>query len=77
MAEALGVEPRVLLEDLTPAKQSVDPVIAKLAGELADTNKKLELRRDAIAQIIDELQEYLRESRSQEVAPPPRFLKRR
>ena len=77
MAEALGVEVRVLLEDLTPAKRSVDPVIAKLAGELAEINKKLELRRDAIAEVIDELQEYLRESRSQDVEPPPRYIKKR
>ena len=76
MSEALGVEVRVLLDDTTSAKRSVDPVIAKLAGELAETNKKLELRRDSIAVIIDELEDYLRESRSPDVEPPPRYLRK-
>jgi transcriptional regulator with XRE-family HTH domain len=76
MAEALGVEMRVLLQDLTPAKSSVDPILAKLVGELSQANKQLDLRRDAIAVIVDELQDYMRERNAPDVTPAPRYIKK-
>ena len=76
LSEALGVEMRVLLEDLTPAKQSVDPLIAKLVGELLRANKQMDLRRDAMAVIIDELHDYMGERGSPKDKPVPRYIKR-
>lgn len=70
LAEALGVELRVLLEGDLPANQAVDPLVGKLVVELKRANRQMDLRRDAVATIIDELQEYLHERASAKNAGP-------